>query len=327
MSSSPVSWNPTSFAGASSVTVASAVSRSLSSRGGNSPSGSSWPSRRSTGGCPILRWMSLAPSSTARRRTELSSTRPTSARVRAALSSSEGLHEPKRCAHEPVRVGGALDLAADELLEERPDERQPRDGEGEPREAVERELRLPRAARQAVERRVERTLVRLELVPAAGEDVECRVRGEPCADRRLVDAVSRERVDESRRVADEQRPAGDDAVSGPPHRQAEPAQVRQIALVDAVEDAEAAQLLAPARPSALPASDADVDVLGLREDPAVAAGDGTELEQRTATKARAGDRRVPSVALVGDAVAATVCEAERPRRHAVDAVGADDDLR
>src|SRR5919204_2884261 len=202
--------------------------------------------------------MSLAPSSTARRRTELSSTRPTSARVRGGLSLSQRLDEPERRPHEPVRVGWALDVAADELLEERPDERQPRDREGETREAVEGELRLPGAGREPVERGVEAALVRLEVVSAAGEQVERRVRGEARADRRLVDPVSRQRVDQPGRVADQQRAAGDDAVVGPAHRQPVAAQVGQLALVDAVEAAEAAQLLAKARTFALPAADADI---------------------------------------------------------------------
>ena len=44
-------------------------------------------------------------------------------------------------------------------------------------------------------------------------------------------------------------------------------------------------MLPQARPLRAPAADADVDVVALREDPAVAAGDDTELERQTAAEA------------------------------------------
>src|SRR4029079_150254 len=75
MSSSPVSWKCESLAGVMSATSARAASSSLSYSGGCSGSRPSSPSRRSTGGWPTLRWVSLAPSSTARLSTAFRSTR------------------------------------------------------------------------------------------------------------------------------------------------------------------------------------------------------------------------------------------------------------
>ena len=85
--------------------------------------------------------------------------------------------------------------------------------------------------------------------------------------------------------------------------------------------AEAAEVLAQARPLARPPADAVVRVAVLREDPAVAARHDTEL-----------DRRPPSlfvaqrpVALERDPVDDPAAQPGGPRDPAVDAVRADED--
>ena len=148
---------------------------------------------------------------------------------------------------------------------------------------------------------------------------------EPRGDERLVDAVARERVDEPGRVADEQARAAREPVARPPHRQAVPAHVVQAPSSERRARAQSrSQVLAQARPLALPAADADVRVVALREDPAVAARHGAELEdERAARSASAGAlvrRRSPR------ARRRARCAAPSPsgaRGRAVGAVGAD----
>src|SRR5438552_10259443 len=67
-------------------------------------------------------------------------------------------------------------------------------------------------------------------------------------------------------------------------------------------------MLAHPRPFALPAADADVDVVAFREDPAVASGHVRELEAEAALVTLAGDDSVGDVRLEGDAVVASVVE-------------------
>src|SRR5437764_7978072 len=89
MSSSPVSWKACSLAGVRSVTTPSAASRSSAVSGGCSGSTPSSPSRRNTGGWATLRWISLAPSSTARAKTAFRSTKVLIGMRRPPLERSE----------------------------------------------------------------------------------------------------------------------------------------------------------------------------------------------------------------------------------------------
>ena len=65
-----------------------------------------------------------------------------------------------------------------------------------------------------------------------------------------------------------------------PHRQPGAVQVGELCRVDPVRGTEPAQVLADARPLARPAADAVVRVVGLREDPAVAAGNDADFDRR-----------------------------------------------
>ena len=82
-------------------------------------------------------------------------------------------------------------------------------------------------------------------------------------------------------------------------------------------------MLAQARRLALVTADADVDVIALRKDPAVAASHDGELEHHRVREARV----VREVRLERDAVHDLAAEAECAGRRAVAAVGADDDAR
>ena len=82
---------------------------------------------------------------------------------------------------------------------------------------------------------------------------------------------------------------------------------------------------AQARALRLPAADADVHVVALREDPAVAAGDRPELEHRSSAIPVALDHVVAQVGLERDEVHAGGVAAERARDDAVRPVRADHD--
>ena len=85
--------------------------------------------------------------------------------------------------------------------------------------------------------------------------------------------------------------------------------------------AKPAQMLAEARALALVAADADVDVVALRKDPAVATGDDRKLEHHRPGVARL----VREVRFERDAVHDLAAEPELAGGDAVAAVGADDD--
>src|SRR5205085_7239128 len=107
-----------------------------------------------------------------------------------------------------------------------------------------------------------------------------------------------------------------------PQRQPVAAQAVEAPGVEAVSRADAREVLADARPLLLPRADAHVDVVALREHPAVAAGDVGELDHRAARIALAVERVVADVPLVRHAVDDRAAEPERLRRRAVRAVRA-----
>ena len=82
---------------------------------------------------------------------------------------------------------------------------------------------------------------------------------------------------------------------------------------------------AQARPLGLPAPDADVDVVALREDPAVPPGDRPQLEHGSPPVAIAIDGVVAQVGLERDEVHAGTVAAQRARHDSVRSVRADHD--
>src|SRR4029450_7833859 len=118
-----------------------------------------------------------------------------------------------------------------------------------------------------VERRRKRPRVLLEL---GGQD---RLRGKSRGHERLVDSVSRERVDEARRVADEEHPSPARWGAASPHREAMAADVAKAVGVDSMYTYESIEVCAKPRALGHPAAHADVRVVALREHPPVAATD------------------------------------------------------
>ncbi len=85
-------------------------------------------------------------------------------------------------------------------------------------------------------------------------------------------------------------------------------------------------MIAQPRPFLLPRPDADVDVVALREDPPVAAGDVGQLDDCAPAVPVAAKARVRDVSLQRDAVDDPAAEPERARCRSVRAVGSDDDV-
>src|SRR5581483_3333173 len=139
----------------------------------------------------------------------------------------------------------------------------------------------------------------------------------------LVQPVPGDGIDEPGGVADEQGALARDERAAPAERQRVAARALDRLVRDAAGRTDAAEVGLQPRPLARPRADADVDVVGLREHPAVAAGDRAELEERAAAEAGA-ESAVGDVALIGDAAQDPVAEPERAGGGAVRAVGADD---
>ncbi len=106
-------------------------------------------------------------------------------------------------------------------------------------------------------------------------------------------------------------------------RKAIATQALEGGLRDRVLAAEAGEMLAHSRSFPLPTADSHVDVIALREDPAVAAGHVRELEAEPAPVPLAGDDSVGHVRLERDAVVAPAVEAGRSCGQTVDAVGSE----
>src|SRR3954468_7907212 len=115
---------------------------------------------------------------------------------------------------------------------------------------------------------------------AAGRRVEDGGRREPRRDEALVHPVARDRIDQPGGVADEERALTCDSNAGAAQRQTMPAQRGKLRGLEPVCLAEAPEVRAEIGACLLPAADADVRMLGLREDPAVPARDVGQLDHR-----------------------------------------------
>ncbi len=119
-----------------------------------------------------------------------------------------------------------------------------------------------------------------------------RVGCEPRGDERLVHAVSRQRIDEARRVTDEEnaaprrrrRRARASGAGGRERRRARDG-------IDAVSAREPVEMGAQVRTLGHPPADAEVRVIALREHPAVPAGHDPELDPGRPVVARCGRAR------------------------------------
>src|SRR5262249_26085982 len=133
-------------------------------------------------------------------------------------------------------------------------------------------------------------------------------------------------IEHAGRVADEQRAATSELRFRAPHRQSVPAEVRELVNRDAVVLAEELEMGTEARALAAPPADTDVDVVALREDPAVTARKSRKLEHEHPAPTVRREPLVGEVALQRDAVDDPAAEVERLRGDAVRAVCADDGI-
>src|SRR5262249_47972923 len=128
------------------------------------------------------------------------------------------------------------------------------------------------------------------------------------------------------RVADDQRAATSELGLRAPHRQTVPAEIRELVNRDPVVLAEELEMGTETRALAPPAAGTHVDVVALREDPAVTARKGRKLEHEHSAPAVRREPLVGEVALQRDAVDDPAAEVERLRGDAIRAVCADDGI-
>ena len=102
-----------------------------------------------------------------------------------------------------------------------------------------------------------------------------------------------------------------------------PAEIRQPSELDAVVVAKDTKVTAQLRAFSAPAADADVDVVALREDPAVAAGHGAELEDERSAPPCRREFLIGKVAFEGDSVDDRTAKTQRSSGDPVRAVGPD----
>ena len=213
------------------------------------------------------------------------------------------------------------EVSLEHLLEDPERDRQARERVGRSWKALEGQLRSPAGSRERRDAARDGLFERLEAGCAPGEHVERRLGDELRGEKGLVHTVARERVDEPGGVPDHRGCSACEAARRAAHRQAVAARSARRVDVDAVLVAQAAQMLPQARRLALVAADADVDVVGLGKDPAVAPAHRGDLEHH-----RPGVTRVVrEVGLECDTVHDLSAETERTCGGSVAAVGADHD--
>jgi hypothetical protein len=160
----------------------------------------------------------------------------------------------------------------------------------------------------------------------AGEEVERRVRRVLRAEEALEHPVSRDGVDQSGGVADDERASACERGPSGTEREPVPADLLEVGGSDPVSLAEVAQVLPERRAFPSPAPDAEIDVIAFGKDPAVASGDDSELEHQLASVVgtEPGGRKI---ALQRHAHVLVSAQPERAGRDSVHAVGSDEQLR
>lgn len=167
--------------------------------------------------------------------------------------------------------------------------------------------------------------VGIEIQGPPGEEVERRVRRVLRAQKPLEHPVSRDRVDQAGRVADDERASTRQRGTRRAERQPVPANLLEVGSGHPVHLAESPQMVAERGSFSSPAPHAEIDVIALGKDPAVAAGDDAELEHDLASvvDAELGARKVP---LQRYAHVLVPAQPERAGRDPVHAVGSDEQL-
>src|SRR5439155_18726476 len=199
-----------------------------------------------------------------------------------ARMARDGVDQPDGALFEPGGGARVAEVALDELLECPEGDREAGESEGGAGEALEGDLCPPAGGGERRDPPRDRLLVRLEPCGPAGQEVESRLHDQQRREEGLVHAVAREGIDEPRRVAEHGGAAAREAARRATHRQPVAAQVACGLRVDAVLLAETSEASAEVRRLALVAADADVDVIALREDPAVAAVNDADRDDHRA---------------------------------------------
>jgi hypothetical protein len=141
-----------------------------------------------------------------------------------------------------------------------------------------------------------------------------------------VDAFAGEGIDEASSVPDDGGSAAGDESARTTEGEMVPSEVGEVGGVESVEAAGVVKVFAEGwADSVFPATDADVDVVTLGENPAVAAGNTAELERDLAFVVVRDAVGVVDIALEGDGAFEGVFVAEVLADDAVGTVRADDD--
>ena len=187
------------------------------------------------------------------------------------------------------------------------------------RVAIGRAFGFPGSAGVPIERGRERSLVAFR---AAVKD---RIGSQPRGHEGFVDPVSRERVDEPCRVADQQDSPSCGRGSESAHRESVPAHVRECTRVDAVLAGQLVEVRAQPRSFVEPAPDPQIRMVALRENPAVASGDDAELDPGGLPIRHRIERSPAHVCFESDAADDSLPELRGASDETIGAVGADDE--
>ena len=133
----------------------------------------------------------------------------------------------------------------------------------------------------------------------AGHD---RFGGEPGRDERFVHPIARKRIDEAGGITDQDDPGARGCRgTDPAHRELMAAEVGDRVRVDRVRACEPRKMITEAGSLAGPPSHAEIRVIALREQPAVAAGRRPDLDDGRRSKASLVEQRPGNVPFEGDA--------------------------
>ena len=246
---------------------------------------------------------------------------------RRALEPAEELEPAQRHARDAALLARCRELRQQELLDGHPDELRTGERPARTRPAVEGALEHPRGTMQRCNGGVEGRRVGSEGRGATGQQVGDRAAREPRGDEALVHTVARDRVDETCRVAHEQRAIRHDPRRRPAQRQPVAPNVGELVRGETVRLTDAPEVLAETWSLLLPRADSDVDVVTLREHPPVTAGDVGELDHRAPRIALAFNSAIRDISFESDTADDVVAELERTRADAVGAVCADHHAR
>src|SRR5215218_9835966 len=165
----------------------------------------------------------------------------------------EQLDELQRRPREPADAADVRYVAAHDTLHGAPDDARAGKRERASREAVERHLDAPGGPQVSGEALRQARAVRIETQGPSGEDVEGRIHGVLRAQEPLEHPISRDRVDQAGRVADDERASTRERGARRAERQPVPANLLEVGGGHPVRLAESPQMVAERRSFSYPA--------------------------------------------------------------------------